>query len=352
MIKSAEDTLGLIESYLPVELVSRPALSDIKTLAGLLPDAMSFFGVECRLGNMSSRVDFGACMFVSEGGQEVLAAHLQGMGASLQSEAHDIWHSIRAFCLRWADPSSLFHERIPLVSFEFDTDRQSSDLPAPCPFVCLTDRLGDHADVANPGDYQVYRQVAEETLAALRSSPVSPELRANLNLCFDALPVDGHIAHVGVMLARRTEALRFCIGLSEDSVLAYLTNIGWPGSMAQVENLLSTYLPCVDRFYLSLDVGHAVLPGVGLEFFLNRLSGNKYRGIGFLDLLLERGLCTVEERHALLAWPGSSRETYPADSEPTILNRQLSHIKIVCRQPEDPLAAKAYLLFGPTAGAW
>ena len=319
--------------FCDIPLVPHSAFAEIESVARFVPEAMSFFILECHLGNTPTRVDFSTCTTAADKGPRILGPSLQSTMDASRPEARETWNAIRTFCLQWADPATPFFDRIPLVWLEFDVVGPVSELPVPSVFFCLKDMLRDRSDSpAKTGDPQADRQTSERILSGLLKASTLSALKDNLDICFGALPSGGRISQVGAMLSRSTDAIRLCVEISKDLALNYLTDVGWQGRTAGVEDLLSTFSPCADRLYLSLDVGSAISPRVGLEFIFNTLPDREPRGTEFLDRLLGRSLCTADQHEALLAWPGLSRVTSPADSAPTTLCRWLSHVKVVLLQ--------------------
>ena len=94
---------------------------------------------------------------------------------------------------------------------------------------------------------------------------------------------------------------------------------------------------------LHVDVWDAVKPRMGMEFFFARRPQfvGCFEEDGFLDQLVAMQLCTPEKRDALLTWPGSTALSFPHAFWPTVLQRRVNHVKLVCT-PE-AVVAKAYL---------
>ena len=344
MIWSLGDTLRLIENYLPGELIPPQAFSNIKEVAKFLPDAMSSFILECRLGKDAPRVDFSGCVIVAEGGRD----NLVGDSSILESP---LGGCIGEFYIHWADTKSPLYENVSLIWLEFDiVDSQKIESPIPSLFFCLKElRSVDSTVPVHKADAKKTQQVTEFALKTLLGNPVPSKLNQNLSLCFNSIPVEGQVAHIGIMLSRGSDSIRVCAEIPKDQVLEYLSHVGWSGSINEVKNIVSTFSPCVKRIHITLDVGDSIFPNIGIEFIFNTLPEIEPGLPLFLNLLIDEKMCTPEKRDALLTWPGYSLEIYPNDSWPSILWRRLSHIKITC-QPGSSLSAKAYLWFSPRFG--
>ena len=163
------------------------------------------------------------------------------------------------------------------------------------------------------------------------------------------------------MLARQTDALRLCIrDIAPAQIPNYLAKIGWPGSTTDLSDLVERLSGFVDSIRLDIDVSDRVHPKLGLECYMaDKLQpATEPRWAVFLEDLVEGGLCRPAKRDGLLAYTGFLRQRDYGDLWPeylqdisallgnglseNILFKGLHHIKVVY-QPEQPLAAKAYL---------
>ncbi len=349
MICSLVETLNFIEPYVPSQLVTPQVLAHIKMIANVLPDAMSAYFLECRLGDHNPQVDFLTCATVSDGGRQVLA----GLNAAVALPdilfSDPLWDRIRNFWEHWADPASPLYEEIPLTWLEFDrVDEPPSSIPLPCPTFCLDREISQRRNQrhASPSlDPQKYQRVAEITLEHLLGQPLPLQTKKNLFACFDLLPEGGRIIHIGSMQTRQPPILKVYGLVPKDHLLTYLAGIGWPGSLAEIEKIMTTFGPTTPIARPDLTIGDTILPRIGLEFSHPTSPQNNQEQQLVLDHCVASGLCTPEKREALLTWPGSSRETFSQTSWPIRLRRWID-LKIVY-QSDQPLEAKAYLGFRP-----
>jgi hypothetical protein len=349
MIWPLAETLRLIEPYVPAQLVAPELFARIKTVAAQLPDAMSAYFLECRLGPEASQVDFLTCITALNGARQVLAE--QDIAAVLPSRllTQPLWGRIYEFWKQWADPASPLYEQIPLTWLEFEQlDGQQPTMPLACPTFCLDREILQRKhplNSANGYNPQQGYQVAEVALEYLLGQPLSPLIKKNLLACFEALPPGGRIIHLGSMQTRQPPVLKVYGLLPRQGLLAYLAAIGWPGSPAEIENILTTFGPTTAIARPDLALGASILPRMGLEFSHPASPQDDQTQQRLLNQCVAAGLCTPEKRDALLTWPGSSRETFSRFSWPVRLRRWLD-LKIVY-QPDQLLEAKAYLGFSP-----
>jgi hypothetical protein len=339
-------TLKFIEPYLPGQLVSPKAFSHVKTIADSLPGPMFSFYLECRLAANTTQVDF-LTSVISENGREIIAGHNEKADLPNTLLQGPLWNRIRNFFSYWADPTSALHEQIPMVWLEFDRiDQSSPKVPPPCIMFCVYPEYLERRGQVSPLDRinaLKCRQVTEIACELLLGYPLPAKTRQNLFACFELLPAGGQIIHVSVMLPRQPVALKLYASIPKKRLLEYLAQIGWTGSAAEVESILTTFCASTDEVRVDLTVGPRITPNIGIVFSevqINTLPQNN-----LLDQCVENGLCAPEKREALLNWPGASRQLYSQEKWPARLSRWLD-IKIVY-QLNQPLEAKGYLGFMP-----
>ncbi|HEY9608787.1 MAG TPA: methyltransferase domain-containing protein [Allocoleopsis sp.] len=334
------DYLKVVASHLHPELVSPLALSHIQALAQNLPPC-SLAGFECRLSAEQSNVDF----------QVNLGSWLPHaeFATNLSNSSYPIWKAFQDFCQEWTDPTSLLHRNIDNLWLEFDLDEQPSEVPTPCVFLALNQKIVSEA-----------QELMQITLRLL-NYPTSLLLESNLRLCVDSLPSDAIITHLGAMLSRPNKVVRLNVkGIPPENLLDYLMQIGWKDQTNELSILVSTLSEFVDNVVLTFDVGETIHPRIGLECFLEKQPRFEPRWQLFLDYLVERGLCTAAKQNAVLDWPGFSQKAELQDLWPmnltwshrllgsnalSIFWRAISFIKIVYHSGI-PLEAKGYLAFG------
>ncbi|MBD2078636.1 hypothetical protein H6G01_01670 [Leptolyngbya sp. FACHB-17] len=332
---SMEDYLNVVVPYLPSELVSDSALSNIRALSKVLPP-FSLAGFESRLGTAQPVVD--------------LLVRFPRLKLPLPQAflAHSAWRSLHNLCQAWVQPSSELYDQLQHIWLEFDLDRPPASVPIPCLFLSLSDTVKDARSLV-----KLAHRLPEHTISA--------SIAANLTRCAHALPANARIEHLGAMLSRPNQAIRVVVsGIRLQQIPEYLTKIGWHDSTNRLTALISNLLERVDSVaILDLDVGEQILPKIGIECF-NRQPSPHPRQQQFLDYLVGQELCTLEKQAAIAQWTGLSQNIPQNDAAPTnlmwgdlflrgkahsIFWRSVSHIKL-SYQPEQPLDAKAYLAFG------
>jgi hypothetical protein len=355
MLRPFDETLKLIKPRVPYQLVSSKMFSRVKGITTRLPKAASSYYWECRLAAGATQVDFLACVAASDGGREVLAGQGTGAGLSDVLLENPLWDQAHDFFRQWAEPTSMLHEAIPLIWLEFDqVDGLVPEVPLPSFSFCLDPLYADRRSWSqhiSSLNMQERRKVAEKGLRLLFGCALPPQRRRALFACFDSLPVGGRIIHISAMIARQPAVVKVYGSVPKDQLLAYLTRIGWPGSIPELTNILTTFCTpeIVDNnMYIDLTIGEAVMPKLGVAFSQQQIENLPHRD-PTRQILLERcvqtGLCTSEKREALLAWPGSFRTMLRGETWPACFRKWLD-VKIVY-QPGRPLEAKGYLGFMP-----
>lgn len=332
---SMEDYLNVVVPYLPSELVSASALSNIRALSKVLPP-FSLAGFESRLGTAQPVVD--------------LLVRFPRLKLSLPQAflAHSAWRLLHNLCQDWVQPTSELYDQLQHIWLEFDLDRPPASVPVPCLFLSFSDTVQDARSLV-----ELANRLPEHTISA--------SMATNLTQCAHALPANARIEHLGAMLSRPNQAIRVVVsGIQLQQIPEYLKRIGWQDSTNRLTALISNLLERVDSVaILDLDVGEQILPKIGIECF-NRQSSLQPRQPQFLDYLVEQGLCTPEKQAAIAQWSGFS-QNIPQDHTSlgnllwgdlflrakaySIFWRSVSHIKL-SYHPEQPLDAKAYLAFG------
>lgn len=352
---SLDNYLQVVAPYISHQLVTPEAFSQIQTVARMLPP-LSEALLECRLGANSSTVDFSVLVTASDDSREILAGLNPTVTMPDVILTNHVWSRIRDFCLHWYEPNSLLSKNIDSIWLEFDVDGQLSKVPIPSFFLCFKHLQEEIYST------KAQTQMVEIALNLLNGTELSPQIKQNLAICSDSLPVGSQILYIGAMLSRKLEAVRVNVtGIPQEKLSAYLTEIGWKYSVSELKEIIHILSGFSDIIILNFDVGNVVFPKIGIECELIKKDPRiEPRWQLFLDYLVEKGLCTPEKRDAFLSWCGYLQEKSHPELWPSNLTkvssffgargssvffRRLNHIKIVY-QPGSSLEAKGYLSFG------
>jgi hypothetical protein len=345
---SLADLLPPLLPHLAPALAAPSAIPPLQELAGRLAP-IPRGGFECRLGD-NPQVDLQQCVAVASDHAQALSRHVEKLVGAYGVDRRG-WAALYQFILRWNDPTACLYHAIPELWLECDADATGGEAALPSLFFGLRPSAAACVDNCS---------VAESALTLLSGQAAWSAVAPNLRRCFDACPTDVFVSHIGLMLSRATDALRVNIKrLQPETLAGYLADVGWPGPIDEIADLMAVLAPQVDRVTVCLDIGRSVWPQVGLECVLQRQPPQEVRWYPFLTDLVERGWCTPAKRDALLAWPGQIDPTTATHPWPTpllvaslvqppdqfsVFERRLSHIKVVYRPQQIP-EAKGYLWF-------
>lgn len=355
-----EDYLKIVAPHISHQLISPESLGHISSIARMLPASLSsYFIFECRLGEVQPAADFSLYLPASEGGRQILAGHHSAIDLPSNLLTNSVWSNLRQFCSHWANPASLLYEKIQRLWLEFDVVDEPLQVPVPSIFFGAQGIESNNPKSTKSEITANHHQwVTETALRLLCGTPIPARVEQKIFDCFNLLPKDACVFHIGVMLARQVDSVRLCIKIPLDKISDYLTKISWSGEITKIEAIVSKLSGLFDRIVLALDVGDSIFPNLGLECFLSRQSQPDPRWQLPLDYFVETGICLPTKRDAILAYPGysherSNRELWPGEllrmshlfgpRVRSVLVRAINHIKLVYK-PNSPLTAKAYLV--------
>ncbi|MEO1374752.1 MAG: hypothetical protein AAFW70_10610 [Cyanobacteria bacterium J06635_10] len=358
--KSLKDYLDIIEPGIIPELITTKNWDNIKTVASVLPQSLTnYFGFEYRLGNNTSYTDFLVCAGAYEAGKKVLGNEDCSINLPSLLMQEPEWQNINNFSQSWNNTSSPLHNLVYNVWLEFDIEEIVSNHPIPSAFfgVIPTENKRGIKQVSKI-NYHPHQWVTETALPLLLNRQLPEKVKEKVLQCFDNLPQDAYIFQIGLMLARKVDAVRLCIrNIQLQAVIPFLKSMNWLGCTDNLSQLLKELENVVDRIDLDIDVGENIYPKIGLECYLAKQPSLEPKWNLFLDYLVIKGLCTPEKRHKLLNYPGYIRERdFPqalsvgtlklnqllGSKYETVFFKGLHHIKLTY-QNQDVLEAKAYL---------
>lgn len=359
--KSLKDYLENIEPEIIPELITTNNWENIKAIASILPQSLTnFFGFEYRLGNNTSSTDFLICTSADEAGKKVLgnngdySIHLPSF---LMQQPE--WQNLTNFSQAWNQTSSPLSNLVHNVWLEFDIDETISTTPIPSVFFGLLPTKSKAQNAELLTNYvHPWQWVSETALPLLLNRQLPEKVKDKILQCFDNLPPDAYIFQIGLMLARKVDAVRLCIrNIQPQAIIPFLKSMNWLGCTDNLSKLLKELETVVDRIDLDIDVGENIYPKIGLECYLANQPSLQPKWNLFLDYLVIKGLCTPEKQHKLLTYPGyvRKRDFSQALSVGTsklnqllgnkyeiVFFKGLHHIKLTY-QNQEVLEAKAYL---------
>lgn len=326
---------------LPATLIPAAALPRLAHAAALMPDGVSGWGFECRLGEGDDRVDFGALIAAGAGPGALLASAAAPVPTVLRAPAAE---PVVDFCRAWSDRGSLLHRSVPFIFLELDCDGPVESR-APSVFVRLPTPWEAPPDA--PLSEHLVLQVARTSLSILRRGRAATAVEAALDHAFATLPAGGRILHVGLLLGRRDET-RVYASIPRASAAAYLRGVGLGACADGVMEIVNRYDAAKPIAEIQFDLLPGAVPRVGVEIpCQHRVAAERIRRFGaVLDGLVRDDLSAAAKRDALLAWPGLELLEPRRPGWRGMLIREISHLKVVY-QPGAPWRAKAYVSVTP-----
>ena len=243
-----------VRPYLSAALISPNALSNIGSIAALLPGALTdFFGFECPLGAEDAKADFLICAQANHGGRAVLADHQPGDNLPEYFHQSPVWRGIGAFSRAWADPMSVLSDKVHNIWIEFDVDHPSPRIPIPSVFIGANTMHPLVAAFNSDTMPEHCRWLTDTAVPMLLANKLESGTRSQIARCLNHLPEGAHIFQVGLMLARKPHFVRACIrGISATQLLEYIQALNWEGPFRDLVELVTMLEPLVLRFDLDL----------------------------------------------------------------------------------------------------
>lgn len=307
---SLQEKLELLAPNFSSNLVSNPALINIKRLVKILPP-VSYTVLECSLRESGGTVDLSVVISESK------------LNLSNDILANPIWQRLQKDIWKeWIDVNSYLHQVITDIWLEFDLDQRKSKPIIPCIGLTFKSNLADLKTLL----------ITSEILLGKK---INSQLSSNLERCFNALPSEGKIICLGAMLSRQSDAVRTIInGIKPTNLSSYLFKVGRNNSIYELNKTILSISNLIDNIVLSFDIGNTILPRIGLECYI--LDPHNFEL--FLDYLVSEGHCNLANQQSILNWLNSTKTNY-------IFDYFTNFFKIVY-QPDKPLEAKYYFGFG------
>src|SRR5688572_4037147 len=201
---SVGDTLNALAAYVQGDLIGADNLRRIAATVGQLPSAIAgFFIFECPLGDRAATADFSCRITRLHGGHAVLAGQSPAHALPPAWHEHPVWARLARFCQRWAEPSSALHRNVRDFWLEFDVGHAPP--PAlPLPSVFFGPPPGSAPTTREAADYG---WMVDSAIPLLYGAALPPPIERTLRACLDALPAEASVRHLGLMLARPTDAV-------------------------------------------------------------------------------------------------------------------------------------------------
>lgn len=355
---TSREVIGLVERKIPGACVNLETRARLVELSRRLPDVFSSYYLECRLGPGQDQIDFLAC--AAESADHDSAGRIGAAAARLRGERwrDPAWQFTWSVLRRWAQRPDEWPRKIPFLWLEFDDLRGCPpEKQRPSFGVCVDpgypDPRGTAAERNRTDLFETCLAFLTPAVPVALDGMLSLENRRLLETCYQRLPPGGRVVHVSPMAARDPATLKLYIAVPEAQLASYLRDIGWPGSLDSLRDVIHTFCTpetADDTIYLDLSLDGRLLPSAAITFSQPQLRRRAHADPGrdaLLGLLERHGLSTPEKCRDLRAWPGSDRGSHPLKPAGARVRRWLDvKITIDARQR---VGAKGYLGFAPVS---
>lgn len=344
--------LGTIAAELAAEFLSQQTHRSLLGLLARLPELDNSRYLELRLGESRGQVDY--LMSLTQRQAQMLAR-------SLSSSDGPGMEAVRRLGEHWTPTAPPALRAIPSAWLEFD-DVAHQEAPAASVCVCVAPTYRDpYAPIPAQPPGELLDTIVE-WVRALRQQDPGSDQRQVLRRCIDALPDGARWIHLSLMSARDPVALKLYGVFPADTLLRYLQEIAWPGTLTTFSQFLRRFhSPEQDGEEIYLDFPLAAFEdrpgaGLGLCFSQQQLRGSERRRSGdparasLLKALVRDGACTSVQAAALAEWVARPAATISsADGRAALPQAALQidrwlDLKLVYHDAR-PLLAKAYLGF-------
>jgi hypothetical protein len=346
--------LSVVEPFISEDLISSQNLFNMRKLGSSFSGSItSFFGFESHLSSSKAQADYLFAVSSMGGEREALATLIKEKTLPKEFIDKPEWQNTSNFVLEWTNRDSILYQNVLGMWFEFDMVENSSKTPIPCIFLHTIP-----LHITSEDEKEQLRWLTKQALPLVAGKNLPEKIEQNIIQAIQKLPPNALVMDAGVMLSRPTAGIRLIVArIRPDQIIPYLKTMGWSED-DQLSKLVKDLEAQVSRLVLHITITEeGIDKKIGLEC---SFAPDRYhletRWQSFLNYLVERGLCLVEKKEALLEFIGVEQEDAQRDFDPavyrptvkmegnefsSVLVRYISHIKLVYEQ-DRPVSAKAY----------
>lgn len=335
--------LELICAEIPAGILNREGYQRLVAVASALPAELSnFWGLECRLNTEAPLADILFEIKNNSTGQQLLAGLAPSCLDPLCAE-HDVWHDMRSFTRLWSQRQCILNRYILNMWLEYDTERLAPDEMAadlirnPSVFLGFRSRELPTGDLTNILRYlNMLLHIPDKTLKYLESF-------------VRGIPSPGQLFQLGSMLGRPGRGIRACVNqLKADIIPGWLSEMGWPGDIKALSELLRSLTQPLRGFAIDLDLTDGGLSEkIGIECYMDWDDMGAGQWAAFLECVQKYIQCSPGKVKDLLHYPGSvplppEQRKGSGNTLFLYLFKMIHHIKLDIREGR-VTGAKAYL---------
>lgn len=343
-IESFQNIFELVRSSFTSDLLDEDSLEIMGNICARFPmDFATFWGIECRIGEMAPRGDILFEIKRGAPGHFLLTGEPINLLDTLCEKAC-IWSKLRGFAHNWLDNEHWSANYIRNIWLEFDS--ASLNKGAGIDELLKTPSLFWGPNPNKPIPYHGWTSMIEE-ISRFHETIAEAKLICDF---ISVLPESAHLFQLGMMISRSQPVLRLCINrISPEKIPDCLDRMGWQGNLTALRRYLNTFAPFFKSMAVDLDLTpDGLREKLGLECYLDTWGDCASEPWNpCFDFLVELGLCLPWKRDALLAYPRRTRMSQKRDirekgiSYP-VLYQDIHHIKLTFTSG-DVQEAKAYI---------
>ena len=298
MKQSFLDHIKNVTPVLNSGLLCPENFSSLAGLCSLFPvDVSRDFGFETRLAGSEGNCDFFLQIRKNTEGALIMAG--ESMITSLSDRLLEIpfWEKIRKLFKSWNHPDGILAPLIDTFWLEFDYLEGSYNLIPNVFFGIIESGETDREEI-----WKSLLKTLNEIYQCLFDLPFPWVLVENLKLCLFNLPVQARLYQVGIMVPRKSEAVRLVlVKIGNSELEKYLKKIGWPGDFEEISRLKDRYCQEFDYLVYNLNIAEDIHPFLGIEMYGRILPQPLVNQVwnGYMDFLRSEKRITREKIEAL-----------------------------------------------------
>ncbi len=208
----------------------------------------------------------------------------------LNTKNSQLWKNLLQFCEMWQnDPE--FNQMIDLLWFEYDISKETDNDDFPVLFFQIS---------------LIFYSNAHSKLSIIHSAikllnpEVSNQSLTNLDKCFEILPGNSKIKHIGVTPSRNNNDIRICIVYLQDlEVMDMLNSIPAKDVASTIQLHLDSFKNLTDSFSLHIDIGDEIRNKVGIELRKNSTYEDPECWKSIIDKLKESQITLDDKTNAI-----------------------------------------------------
>ena len=298
MKQSFLDHISIVAPFLQPVLMCKESFTSLADLCSLFPvDISRDFGFETRLAGSEGNCDFFLQIRKNTEGALIMAGESAITSLSDRLLEKPFWEKIRKLFKSWNHPEDILNQVIDTFWIEFDYQQGSYNL-IPNIFFGISEIEETDSGVT----WKSIQKILDEIYHCLFDIPFPQVLHENLKLCLFNLPENARLYQVGIMVPRKSEAIRLVLVKIRNSELEkYLKEIGWPGEFEEISRLQDRYSQGFDYLVYNINIAENVLPFLGIELYGNILPQPLISQAwnGYMEFLHAEQLLTREKKEAL-----------------------------------------------------